>query len=81
MLLRFLLILGFLFPALLRADIDINAGLSGSWHDPEVDGQGLLIDVVSDQSNLFAAWFTFSDAPPSPGAPEQQRWYTMFGAL
>lgn len=59
--------------------MEINAGLSGSWHDPATDGQGLLVDVVVDQSNLFAAWFTFSDAAPVADAADHQRWYTVFG--
>lgn len=80
MLIRMLSILVIATCVTARADVKINAGLSGSWHDPNVDGQGLLIDVVVDQSNLFAAWFTFSDEPPVADAADHQRWMTMFGA-
>lgn len=74
-----LLLLLAIFAPPLEAQFEINAGLSGSWHDPAVDGQGLQVDVVVDQSNLFAAWFTFSHQVPEAGMADHQRWYTLFG--
>ena len=37
----------------------INAGLSGSWFNPSTDGQGLFIDVIPAQDEMFISWFTY----------------------
>lgn len=61
----------------------INAGLSGSWYAPQINGQGLMIDILAEQQTLFGAWFSYDLAGVSAGnavlgAPEQ-RWLTLQG--
>lgn len=47
----------------------INAGLTGSWFNPETAGQGFLIDVVPslDPKLVFAFWFTYELEPDEAG--------------
>jgi YVTN family beta-propeller protein len=56
-------------------------GLTGSWYDPTVGGQGLVLDSVPDTNGtgngtLFAGWFTW-DTTASGG----QRWYVLQGSV
>ncbi len=60
----------------LKADIPINAGLSGLWHDNLKPGQGVLLDVVETNGTLFAGWFTYR---PNDTSPDNQYWLTMSG--
>jgi hypothetical protein len=52
-----------------------NALLSGAWYDPDVPGQGFLIDISAEQHTLFIAWYTYAYAGAHPTLP--YRWYTM----
>lgn len=57
--------------------VDINPGMDGGWYDLETPGQGLLLDVHSDESGgtfIFAAWFTYGEETASG-----QRWLTAQG--
>jgi hypothetical protein len=36
----------------------IDAGISGSWYDPDQSGHGLMLEVLSD-NRLLALWFAF----------------------
>ncbi len=68
----------FLFAAgTASAQVDINGGMTGSWYDPALDSQGVLIDVFRDEGVLFAAWFTF-EAEPDTGRPT---WLTLQGRI
>ncbi len=61
----------------------INAGLSGAWFNPDTNGQGLMLDVMPDGQQMFAAWFTFDLQPGDAGelfASQQHRWFTAQGA-
>ena len=43
----------------------INAGLNDAWYDPATAGQGFLIAVFPEISQMFVAWFTFDiERPP-----------------
>jgi hypothetical protein len=61
---------------------EINAGLSGSWYNPETSGQGFFVDVDPSSNTLFLAWFTHGEAPgeatSAVGFPHS-RWYTAQG--
>jgi len=46
----------------------IGAGFTGSWFDPAQSGQGLVLEVLSDNL-LLAYWFTFNPAG------DQQAWF------
>ena len=55
----------------------INAGHSGAWLNPATSGQGLLLDVDSEDQFMFVAWFTYTDADSEN--PFEQRWLTAAG--
>jgi murein DD-endopeptidase MepM/ murein hydrolase activator NlpD len=59
-------------------DLD-QRGLTGVWSIPEVDGQGLALDIDPDYygngtSLVFAGWFTYA-----ADASGTQQWYTLQG--
>jgi cysteine-rich repeat protein len=59
--------------------VDINAGMDGSWFDPNTSGQGFFIDADPDpegQNFIFVSWFTYGDATASG-----QRWLTAQGGF
>ena len=64
----------------------INAGLNGSWYNASMSGQGILVDVLTESNQVFAAWFTFDSVrPPSSytsvlGGPGL-RWVTALGPI
>jgi hypothetical protein len=52
-------------------------GITGTWANPDFPGQGVVVDVVPDQSVpgqglLFAGWYTY-DVTAAGG----QRWYSL----
>ena len=64
---------------------EINSGLNDAWYNPATDGQGFLISVFPDRSEMFVAWFTYDtvlppdDATANLGDPGH-RWMTASGA-
>ena len=48
---------------------------SGNWFNAATSGQGLTIEVNSNSSALFAAWYTYVPSGTTAG-PAGQRWYT-----
>lgn len=57
--------------------VDINAGMDGSWYNPETAGQGFFLDAhepAAGDGFLFLSWFTFGDATTSG-----LRWLTAQG--
>jgi len=59
----------------------INEALDGAWYNPGTDGQGLMLDVLAKQGQVFAAWFTWPEDGPgtsSVGSPEH-RWLSAQG--
>lgn len=66
------------------APFRINKALAGGWFNPEVGGQGFLLDVYENLNFMFLAWFTFDLARPDAGVPSTigeagQRWLTAQG--
>ena len=55
---------------------EINSGLNDAWYNPATDGQGFLISVFPDRSEMFVAWFTYGDDTASG-----QRWFTAQGTF
>lgn len=68
--------IGLLLCGICHADIPINPGLSGTWHDNGIPGQGLFIDVIPAGQVLFAGWFTYVPEGADPSAPV---WLTLQG--
>ena len=55
----------------------IYEALDGAWYNPSAPGQGLMIDVLSAQGQLFVGWFTYDYRNGAPaGVP---RWMTAQG--
>lgn len=67
-----------------ETEFDINAGLNDAWYNSATDGQGFLVSVFPDISQMFVAWFTFDvERPPENigaflGEPGH-RWLTAQG--
>jgi imidazolonepropionase-like amidohydrolase len=52
--------------------------MEGAWHNPDLPGQGLLVDSSPGGDFFFAGWFTYqAQGEESPG---KQRWWTIEGA-
>lgn len=60
-------------PAATRVD---QPGITGLWHAPYTNGQGVSIDWLPESRTLFAAWFTYT-ANRDVNDPAQLRWYTL----
>jgi hypothetical protein len=52
--------------------VSIGPGFTGSWFDPTQSGQGLMLEVLSD-NRLLAFWFSFNPAG------DQQAWFGGVG--
>ena len=62
----------------------INAGLNGSWFDPDTSGQGFFIEVLPDIPLLFLGWFTYDTTQSASGESAvvgdiNHRWLTAQG--
>ncbi len=42
------------------APFELNFGLSGSWFNPETDGQGFVFEVVPEDRILVVYWYTYA---------------------
>ncbi|MGY6629451.1 MAG: hypothetical protein ACXIUL_00450 [Wenzhouxiangella sp.] len=58
-----------------------QAGLTGSWFNPETNGQGMVIEMIMQDPfpipRPLVYWFTFNDDPDD----SQQRWYYGSGRM
>ena len=64
------------------AGLSINVGMTGSWANPDIPGQGLFIDVDPANQTVFLAWFTYTDTPPTTQATigsASHRWFIALG--
>ena len=57
--------------------IQINAGHTGAWFNPETAGQGQFIEIDPESRFMFISWFTYTDADSD--SPFEQRWLTAQG--
>lgn len=76
----------------LLANVDCNAQATpppapadalyaGTWADLGNSGQGLVMDVVPGQTQLFGAWYTFAPSALSGSGAAGQRWLTFQAAF
>jgi hypothetical protein len=58
-----MLTMGSADPALAQGadEFSINPGLSGSWANPDIPGQGIFLDVDPEFGVIFLAWFTYQE--------------------
>lgn len=73
-----------LAPFLSTTAFQINAGLNGSWYNPETNGQGIFIEVLPDKQLLSIAWFAYDTERPDESttsnlADAGHRWLTALG--
>jgi len=68
--------------------IPINYGHTGTYFEPSMSGQGVLMEVVPESNTLVVSWFTYLGAQelsPDPGGAagglDEQRWYFAQGAF
>ncbi|MBL4661704.1 MAG: VCBS repeat-containing protein [Alcanivoracaceae bacterium] len=66
------------------ATFQINSGLNGAWFNTQTPGQGMLIEVLPNNSTMFIAWFTFETEPSDPELMSHvgnvdHRWLTALG--
>jgi hypothetical protein len=50
-------------------------GLSGTWYDPAMGGQGILVEVNPINAYAFFGWYTYAVSGQSSGVAGQ-RWFT-----
>ena len=62
-------------------NITINAGLSGTWFNPESTSQGFQFDIHAPTNLFFGGWFTYDIEPTSLRSigSEQQLWFSFQG--
>jgi hypothetical protein len=60
------------------APLRINAGLAGTWYNPDTPGQGFFLTVYEKLNQVFLAWFTYADDPAADDG-FGHRWMTAFG--
>ncbi|MFC1720014.1 hypothetical protein ACFL00_02595 [Pseudomonadota bacterium] len=68
----------FLYVLAPPAPFRINAGLAGSWYNPETPGQGFFLTFFQSLNKAFLGWFTYSNTS-SVGGDFAHRWMTAFG--
>ncbi len=61
----------------------VVSGYRGTYYDPATTGQGIMVDINADASQLFLSWFTFAPIDESVGksAVTDQRWLTAQGSI
>jgi len=50
---------------------------SGSWFDPQFDGEGLLIEIINGGRDAVVSWYTY----PPVGGDGEQRWIVGLGRV
>ncbi len=63
------------------ASAQVNLGHGGAWFNPETAGQGILVEVLPNQREVFVAWFTYADAEQAKVGAVDQRWFTAQGPI
>ena len=65
-----------------EAGLPINVGMTGSWANSDIPGQGLFIDIDPANRTVFLAWFTYSDSPSASESTigsASHRWFIALG--
>lgn len=59
---------------LAETDPALDQRFSGSWFNPETDGQGINLEILDDGKKLIGYWYTFGEAG-------ERRWFTFNGGI
>ncbi len=62
-----------------QAQVDINAGMSGGWFEMATEGQGILLDVVPNSTQIFGGWYTYAALDGKAPGSSEQRWLSAQG--
>lgn len=65
------LLRSYIFP---ETDPVLDSRFNGAWYDPEMDGQGVTLEILNDGQRLVGWWYTFDSAGG-------KRWFTFDGAI
>ncbi|MGQ0801443.1 MAG: hypothetical protein ACT4NL_15200 [Pseudomarimonas sp.] len=55
----------------------ISSRHTGSWFDPQFDGEGLLIEIINGGRDAVVGWYTY----PPVGGEGEQRWIVGLGRV
>lgn len=53
---------------------DLDGRFSGSWFNPDTDGQGFAMEIIEDKGTVIAYWYTFTQTG-------EQRWFVLSGEV
>lgn len=53
----------------------LTSDQNGSWFDPNMDGQGINIEILNDGNEFLGFWYTYE---PNGGG---QRWFVLSGSI
>lgn len=59
----------------------ITYGITGSWFDPDTDGQGFSIEIVPSQNVLVVYWFAYKAEETAKGTIATQMWLQGSGEI
>jgi hypothetical protein len=59
-------------------DFTIKPGISGTWYDPDHDGEGWFVELL-DENTALVYWFTYT--PPGVGGDRAQAWIGGVGKI
>jgi YVTN family beta-propeller protein len=59
-------------------EFDIEQGISGTWYDPDHDGEGWFVELLNENTALVY-WFTYT--PPAVGGNQAQAWIGGIGEI
>lgn len=65
------LLRSYIFP---ETDPVLDKRFNGAWYDPEMDGQGVTLEILNDGQRLVGWWYTFDSAGG-------KRWFTFDGVI
>lgn len=54
--------------------LQLDSRFSGSWYDPETDGQGFSMEVLTGSSTVVAYWYTYTTSG-------EKRWFVLQGEV
>ncbi len=65
-----------------QRSVSINYGMVGAWINPQIEGQGFVVDIDPVTRLMIVTWFVFDTAPGSTGGTipgAEQRWFIAQG--
>lgn len=60
---------------------DFQYGSTGSWYNPDTDGQGMLIEYLPATQTLAVSWYSYDYTDPAPDGSQAPLWLTAVGPV